>query len=113
MIAAVLLLLAAQGAFVPTTAEERYLAELRDAVARGDIDAEVTLANMYEAGSVVLQDVARAAALYRDAATKGHVGDQINLAMMYADGQGVARDLRQAVMWYEQAAAGGSAEPRR
>ena len=109
MIVPVLLLLVAQTAFVPSTAEERYVLELREAVAKGDVEAEVTLANMYEAGSVVPQDVARAAALYRDAATKGHVGAQLNLATMYVDGHGLARDIRQAVMWYERAAAGGSA----
>jgi TPR repeat protein len=86
------LLLAAQSTFVPSTSEERYVTELRDAAARGDVEAEVTLANMYEAGSVVQQDVVRAAALYRDAASRGHVGAQMNLAMMYAGGQGVRRD---------------------
>jgi TPR repeat protein len=103
-------LLVAQTAFVPLTPEERYLADLRARIARGDVEAEVALGNLYESGESVLPlDPAQAAAWYRRAADKGHAGAQLNLAMMYLEGQGVPRDVRQAIAWYERAADRGDA----
>ncbi len=100
----------AQSVSVPVTAEERYVAELRARIARGDVEAEVALGNLYESGQSVLPlDPAQAAEWYRRAADKGHAGAQMNLAMMYLDGQGVARNVPQAVAWYEKAADGGDA----
>ena len=64
----------AQATFVPVTAEERYVADLRAQIARGDVDAEVALGNLYEAGSVLPQDPVQAAEWYRRAADKGHTG---------------------------------------
>ena len=94
----------------PSTAEERYLADLRQRVARGDIEAEVAIGNLYESGQSVLPfDPAMAVEWYRRAADKGHVGAQINLAMMYLDGFGVPRDAAQAVAWYRKAAERGDA----
>ena len=95
---------------MPVTAEERYVADLRAQIARGDVEAEVALGNLYEAGSVLPQDPAQAAEWYRRAADKGHAGAQMNLAMMYFDGEGVPRDVAQAVAWYEKAADRGEAD---
>ena len=98
-------LMVAQSGFVPVTAEERYVADLRARIARGDVEAEVALGNLYESGQSVLPlDPVQAAEWYRRAADKGHAGAQMNLAMMYLDGQGVPRDVPQAVEWYEKAA---------
>jgi TPR repeat protein len=109
-LALLIALLVAQSGFVPVTAEERYVAELRARIAQGDIEAEVALGNLYESGQSVLPlDPAQAAEWYRRAADKGHAGAQMNLAMMYFDGQGVARNVGQAVAWYEKAAGGGDA----
>ena len=108
-LALVLALMAAQATFVPLTAEERYVADLRAQIAKGDVEAEVALGNLYEAGSVLPQDPAQAAIWYRRAADKGHAGAQMNLAMMYFDGEGVPRDVVQAVAWYEKAAEHGEA----
>ena len=105
-------LMAAQAAFVPSTAEERYVADLRARIARGDVEAEVALGNLYESGDVLPQDPAQAAEWYRRAADKGHAGAQMNLAMMYLEGQGVRRDVQQAVAWYERAADRGDAIAR-
>ena len=100
----------AQAASTPSTAEERYLAELRQRAARGDIEAEVAIGNLYESGQSVLPfDPAQAAEWYRRAADKGHVGAQINLAVMSLDGYGVRRDAVQAVAWYRKAADRGDA----
>ena len=104
-----LALTVAQAAFVPQTAEERYVSDLRAQIAKGDVEAEVALGNLYEAGDVLPQDPVQAAQWYRRAADKGHAGAQINLAMMYFDGEGVPRDVAQAVAWYEKAAASGEA----
>jgi TPR repeat protein len=106
-------LLAAQAAGSPSTAEERYLADLRARIARGDVDAEVALGNLYESGQSVLPlDPEEAARWYRSAADKGHAGAQMNLAMMHLDGFGVARDVVQAVAWYQKAARSGDAMAR-
>ena len=48
----VLAVMAAQAAFVPQTAEERYVADLRAQVAKGDADAEVALGTLSDAGAV-------------------------------------------------------------
>ena len=104
----VCLLLAAVQAGTPSTAEERYVAELRARIAMGDVDAEVALGNLYETGDTVPLDPVQAAVLYRRAADKGHAGAQANLATMYLEGYGVAPDAAQAVAWFQQAAAGGS-----
>jgi hypothetical protein len=103
-LALVFALMAGQATFVPLTAEERYVADLRARIATGDVEAEVALGNLYEAGSVLPQDPAQAAIWYRRAADKGHAGAQMNLAMMYFDGEGVPRDIVQAIAWYEKAA---------
>jgi len=100
-------LMAAQTVFVPITAEERYVADLRARIARGDVEAEVALGNLYEAGSILPQDPAQAIEWYRRVADKGHEGDKGNLAMMYLDGDGVPRDVRVAIDWYEKAASHG------
>jgi TPR repeat protein len=107
-IALLVALLVAQSVSLPVTAEERYVAELRARIARGDVEAEVALGNLYESGQSVLPlDPAQAAEWYRRAADKGHAGAQMNLAMMYLDGHGVPRNVPQAVVWYERAANGG------
>src|SRR4029453_5701706 len=105
-------LVAAQAAFVPVTAEERYVADLRARIARGDLEAIVTLGNLYESGDVLPEDPAEAARWYRRAANEGHAGAQTNLAMMYFEGHGVLRDVRQAILWYERAADPGAAIAR-
>jgi len=64
-LALVLALMAAQATFVPVTAEERYVADLRAQIARGDVEAEVSLGNLYEAGDVLPQDTRQAAEWYR------------------------------------------------
>jgi TPR repeat protein len=100
-----LALLLAQTPSVATTAEERYVAELRARIAQGDVDAEVALGNLYESGDSTLPlDMAQAAEWYRRAAEKGHAGAQVNVAMMYFEGHGVSRDVAQAIRWYEKAA---------
>jgi TPR repeat protein len=93
-----------------SSSDERYLAELRARIARGDVEAEVAFGNLYESGQSVLPlDPARAAEWYRRAADKGHAGAQFNLANMYLDGLGVPKDAGQAVTWYRKSADQGDA----
>jgi TPR repeat protein len=93
-----------------SSADERYVAELRARIARGDVEAEVALGNLYESGQSTLAfDPARAAEWYRRAADKGHAGAQFNLANMYLDGHGVPKDAGHAVTWYRKAADQGDA----
>ena len=84
-VALLLALLVAQSVSGPFTAEERYVAELRARIAKGDVEAEVALGNLYESGESVLPlDPAQAAEWYRRAADKGHAGAQMNLAYALA-----------------------------
>lgn len=93
-----------------SSSDEKYLAELRARIARGDVEAEVALGNLYESSQSVLpMDPALAAEWYRRAADKGHAGAQFNLANMYRDGLGVPRDAGLAVTWYQKAADQGDA----
>ena len=91
-LALVFALMAGQATFVPLTAEERYVADLRAQIARGDVEAEVALGNLYEAGHLA-EGPGAGREWYRRAADKGHAGAQMNLAMMYFEGQGVPRDI--------------------
>ncbi len=104
-------LMVAQSGFVPQSRPKSAMSRICvRRIARGDVEAEVALGNLYESGQSVLPlDPAQAAEWYRRAADKGHAGAQMNLAMMYLDGQGVPRDVPQAVAWYEKAADGGDA----
>ena len=68
VIALFAVMVAAQTAVVPVTQEERYVADLRARIARGDVEAEVALGNLYESGDVLPQDPAQAAEGSRRAA---------------------------------------------
>lgn len=74
---------------------------------RGDVEAQVALANMYLLGVGVPQDDGQAVKWYRRAAEQGEVIAQINLGELYAAGRGVARDGVLAYMWFSLAAAQG------
>lgn len=82
--------------------EWRRLAEL------GDVDAQVALAGLYEAGLGVPRDDRRAAHWYRTAAKRGHIIARLNIGDFYSRGRGVGLDRVQAWYWLDLAAAAGS-----
>jgi TPR repeat protein len=90
------------GAYGIAVTEWRRLAE------HGDVESQVALAGMYEAGLGVAKDHRKAAHWYRRAARRGHTIARLNLGDMYSRGRGVTRDLVRAWYWLSLAAARGS-----
>jgi hypothetical protein len=76
-------------------------ASLEEAVAKGDRDAPVRLANMYFAGEGVPRSCEEALSLLRTAANKANVRARNRLAAVYAIGICVPRDRVQAYRWLE------------
>ena len=94
------------GAYGVAFTEWRRLAE------HGDVDAQVALAGLYEAGLGVRRDDRRAAHWYRTAAERGHVIARLNIGDFYSRGRGVDLDRVKAWYWLDLAAAAGSAWAR-
>lgn len=78
----------------------------------GDTEAQYNLGVLYDEGSGVDQDLARAAHWYHKAADQGFVDAQTNLGIMYYQGQGVVRDLEKADHWFQKAASQGDADAK-
>src|SRR5258708_905324 len=85
-------------ALAPITPPEQAAAE------RGDPAAQIRLAQRYETGDGIAQDLPQAAAWYRRAAELGNPEAQTSLATLYYRGSGVAHDDVQALHWYQVAA---------
>ena len=90
------------GAYGVAYAEWRRLAD------HGDLDAQVALAGLYEAGLGVRRDDRRAAHWYRVAADRGHVIARLNIGDFYSRGRGVGLDRVKAWYWLDLAASAGS-----
>jgi TPR repeat protein len=95
------------GAYGVAFTEWRRLAE------HGDVDAQVALAGLYEAGLGVRRDDRRAAHWYRTAAERGNVIARLNIGDFYSRGRGV--DLDRVKAWYrlDLAASAGSVWARK
>jgi len=74
------------------------------AVGEGNLDAAVSLADLYLTGIGVPADPKEAVRLYRLAAEQGHGVAQLNLGDLYARGLGVERNLIEAHLWLTRAA---------
>ncbi len=74
---------------------------------RGNTTAMNNLANMYDQGQGVEQDLATAAQWLTRAAEAGDSIAQLNLGLAYEKGRGVAHDNRIAADWFRRAAEQG------
>lgn len=88
-----------QGRYIEAKTIWQNLAE------QGIASAQINLAALYDSGTGVAADQAKAAALYLAAASKGNQFAQYNLAVMHIEGRGVSQDLALAERWLEKAAA--------
>lgn len=95
------------GAYGVAFTEWRRLAE------SGDIDAQVALAGLYQAGLGAPRDDRAAARWYERAAQRGNMVARLNIGDLYSRGIGVARDRALAWYWLSLAAEGGSDWARR
>jgi hypothetical protein len=66
------------------------------------------LAECYETGRGIEQDLSKAIELYRQAAEKGVNDAMVALATMLYEGRGATMDSCEAQRWLEKAAANGS-----
>ena len=80
---------------------------LRQAVGKGNAEAQFRLGMLYANGEGVELDHAKAAGLILDAAKQGHAQAQTTLGWLYANGYGVDQDDARARTWYQRAAESG------
>jgi hypothetical protein len=89
--------------------ETATAAELEEAAAQGDADAQARLSSLYFTGSGVKQDFVEAFFWAKKAAGHNNARAQNILGLMYEDGNGVTKDLTAAVAWYRKSAEQGFA----
>ena len=77
------------------------------AAEQGYVNGQVALADKYERGLGVAQDLKQAACWYHGAAQKGDAWAQVWLAEVYAKGRGVLEDHVEAYAWLNLATAHG------
>jgi hypothetical protein len=77
---------------------------LEQRAASGDAEALFQLADLFERGDQVEQDLARAARLLQAAAERGHASAQYRLGLAQAAGVGTERDSVQSYAWLSLAA---------
>src|SRR5215472_8611644 len=71
---------------------------------KGDARAQFELARLYEKGTGVLQDDAKAFALMRQSAEQGYAPAEGQLGYYYGTGLGVGQDPVEALKWYRKSA---------
>jgi uncharacterized caspase-like protein len=89
---------------------DRAVQLYHQAAERGDLRAMVSLAQLYDTGTGVVQDQARALRLNEQAADAGSLDAKINLAVALFEGAGIAQDTDRAIALLKQAADQGSAK---
>lgn len=87
----------------PTRAQHDSIEALETSAANDDALAQLHLAQHYQAGEDVDQDLAAAFHWYERAASHGHPQAVLQLGRCYERGEGVELNLREALKWYRQA----------
>ena len=75
----------------------------REAAEQGDINAQVSLGQMYLVGRGGPRSDIKAAHWYLKAAEQGHTEAQVIIGLLYEEGQGVPQDYLEASGWYQKA----------
>jgi TPR repeat protein len=71
---------------------------------KGNAEAQLKLAQMYQEGKGIAQNLQEAVKWSRKAAEQGLAQAQFFLGQMYATGKGVAKDAKEATKWLQKAA---------
>ncbi|MCZ6772118.1 MAG: tetratricopeptide repeat protein, partial [Proteobacteria bacterium] len=95
------------GSAAPAQDSPADIEQLRQSARAGDAQALFSLADRYERGKSVEQDLSMTAALMRLAALRGHPEAQYRLGLALVGGVGVGMDLAQGYRWLTLAIAGG------
>jgi TPR repeat protein len=74
---------------------------------KGNAEAQLKLAQMYQEGKGVAQNLQEAFKWCRKAAEQGLAQAQLLLGQMYETGKGVAKDGKEAMKWFQKAAEQG------
>ena len=102
--ALIVLVLAALYFLVPLVATLLFsLDSLQTSAENDDASAQFALAQLYEAGDAIEQDLAAARHWYERAAFHGHPQAIMGLGECYEHGKGVEKDLQEALKWYRLA----------
>jgi TPR repeat protein len=83
--------------------------ETRMAAEKGDVQAQIKLAEMYAQGRGVDQSFQQALTWDRKAADKGSDDARVAVGAFYSEGWGVPKDYTQALGWFRKAADHGNA----
>lgn len=93
--------------------EDLYYAEAvmwyRKAIDQGDVNAQVSLGNLYNQGCGVTEDLKEALKLWGAAAEQGHPEGQHMLGLHYSVGKGLPLDYAEAAKWLRKSAEQGNA----
>lgn len=81
----------------------KYIEAVKVAAEQGELEALVTLGDLYADSNGLPQDYEQAAILYRKAAEQGDAKAEYKLGMMYEEGKGVPQNFDQSVAWYRRA----------
>lgn len=74
---------------------------------KGDVEAQIVMAQLYLHGEGVPKDAKKAADYFRQAALKGDRRAQRSLGVFYQTGQGVPENMSEAIRWYRLAGDAG------
>ncbi len=85
---------------------------IEDAVARGNVEAQYLLGDLYFYGDAVSQDYGQAKYWYSAAANMGHPAAAERMGDLYFSGEAWEKDHAQAVNFYQIASQNGSARAR-
>jgi hypothetical protein len=89
---------------------DESIESLKEKAARGDAEAQYSLAVCYAYGNGVDTDQKEAVRLYRLAAEQGNAQAQFKLGARFQNGIGVDKDQKEAVRYYRLAAEQGNAD---
>lgn len=94
----------AQQSSAPAEGSLEYYKALAE---KGNAEAQLKLAELYQQGKDVAQNFTEAAKWYKKAAEQGLQEAQYKLGEMYYEGKGMVQDAKEAANWLEKAASRG------
>ena len=93
--------------------ENILLALSRERAVKGELGAQLYMAQAYLNGDGVDQDYIESAYWMEKAAKQGHAGACHNVAIFYENGLGVEENKQEAINWYRRAARKGFVNSQR
>ena len=98
--------------FCQSAFADKLFDETMAAAQKGDVTAQLNLAEIYLSGQHVARDNTEAVKWFTKAAEQGNVAAQVNLGAMYYSGRGVEKNYETAQDWFSKAADQGSEDAK-